>query len=96
MCVCRSASGCEALSDGVVAPERGVAPAQLAIAWVLAKGRDIVPIPDTKRRKYLEENVASADLRLDAAQLKALDDCLAPGKVSGKRYNEKMITTIDR
>jgi aryl-alcohol dehydrogenase-like predicted oxidoreductase len=55
-----------------------------------------VPIPGTKRRKYLEENVTAASLQLDAAQMKALDDALAPGKVSGKRYTDRMMATIDR
>ena len=59
-------------------------------------GIDIVPIPGTKRRKYLEENVAAAAITLDAADMAALDAALAPGKVSGPRYNERVMTTIDR
>ena len=79
-----------------IAAAKDVKPGQIALAWVLHKGEDIVPIPGTKRRKYLEENVAAADIQLDAAQMKALDDALAPGKVSGPRYNERMMVTIDR
>ncbi|ESY04561.1 aldo/keto reductase [Mesorhizobium sp. C386A] len=83
-----------------VAAAKGAKPAQIALAWVLGKGDgfgiDIVPIPGTKRRKYLEENVAAAAITLDAAEIAALDAALAPGKVSGPRYNEPVMTTIDR
>ncbi|ESZ55390.1 aldo/keto reductase [Mesorhizobium sp. M0761] len=83
-----------------VAAAKGAKPAQIALAWVLGKGDgfgiDIVPIPGTKRRKYLEENVAAAAITLDAAEIAALDAALAPGKVSGPRYNERVMTTIDR
>jgi aryl-alcohol dehydrogenase-like predicted oxidoreductase len=71
-------------------------PGQIALAWLLHKGGDVVPIPGTKRRKYLEENVAAAAISLDAAQMKALDDALAPGKISGPRYGEKMMALVDR
>ena len=71
-------------------------PGQIALAWLLQKGEDIVPIPGTKRRKYLEENVAAQDVKLDPAQMKVLDDALAPGKVSGKRYADWIMATIDR
>jgi len=71
-------------------------PGQIALAWLLNKGDDIVPIPGTKRRKYLEENVAAANVQLDPHQMKTLDDALAPGKISGKRYADWIMTTIDR
>jgi aryl-alcohol dehydrogenase-like predicted oxidoreductase len=71
-------------------------PGQIALAWLLHKGDQVVPIPGTKRRKYLEENVAAATIALDDAQMKALDDALAPEKISGPRYNEKMMGLIDR
>ena len=74
----------------------GVKPGQIALAWVLAQGEDIVPIPGTKRVKYLEENVAAALVALNAAQIRALDEALAPGKVSGPRYNATVMSTIDR
>jgi aryl-alcohol dehydrogenase-like predicted oxidoreductase len=79
-----------------VAAAKQATPGQIALAWLLHKGSDIVPIPGTKRRTYLEENVAAAAIRLDAGQMRALDDAMAPGKVSGKRYNDNMMTTIDR
>jgi aryl-alcohol dehydrogenase-like predicted oxidoreductase len=79
-----------------IAAEQRAKPGQIALAWLLAKGGDIVPIPGTKRRKYLEENIASGSIQLDASQMKALDEALAPGKVSGKRYNDRMAATIDR
>ena len=79
-----------------VADELGVKPGQVALAWVLHMGPDIVPIPGTKRRSYLEENVAAASIKLSTAQMQALGEALAPGKVSGPRYREAMMETIDR
>ena len=79
-----------------IAAVKKVKPGQVALAWLLQKGEDIVPIPGTKRRKYLEENVAAVAVKLDPAQVKALDEALAPGKVSGKRYNDSIMKTIDR
>jgi aryl-alcohol dehydrogenase-like predicted oxidoreductase len=79
-----------------VARSIGVRPGQVAIAWLLHKGPDIVPIPGTKRVKYLEENVAAASVSLDAAQMSALDEALAPGKVSGPRYNPTVMSMVDR
>jgi len=71
-------------------------PGQIALAWLLHKGADVVPIPGTKRRMYLEENVAAASLRLDAAQMQALDAALAPENVAGQRYADWIMATIDR
>ena len=71
-------------------------PGQVALAWVLAKGEDIVPIPGTKRRLYLEENLAAASLTLTAAQLQALDAALSPDKIAGERYTAAIMSTIDR
>src|SRR6476659_4896382 len=68
-----------------LAARKGVKPGQVALAWLLHKGPDIVPIPGTKRRAYLEENVAAADVRLGAAEMAALDAALTPEKVSGPR-----------
>jgi aryl-alcohol dehydrogenase-like predicted oxidoreductase len=79
-----------------IAAARGAKPGQIALAWLLAKGSDIVPIPGTKHRKYLEENVAATFIKLDKTQMKLLDEALAPDKVSGARYNETMMRTIDR
>ena len=55
-----------------------------------------MPIPGTKRRNYLEENVAAAAIRLDPDEMKALDEALAPGKIAGPRYAERIMATIDR
>jgi aryl-alcohol dehydrogenase-like predicted oxidoreductase len=79
-----------------IAAARRAKPGQIALAWVLHKGEDIVPIPGTKRRAYLEENVAAASVQLDGAQMQALDAALAPGRISGKRYSDAMMATIDR
>ena len=77
------------------APRR-CTPGQVALAWLLHQGEDIVPIPGTKRRSYLEENVGAAALTLSTAQLKTLDDALAPAKISGARYEASMMATVDR
>jgi aryl-alcohol dehydrogenase-like predicted oxidoreductase len=79
-----------------VASAKQVKPGQVALAWILHKGEDIAPIPGTKRRSFLEENVAAADIRLDPADMEALDEALAPGKIAGPRYPEWMMETIDR
>jgi aryl-alcohol dehydrogenase-like predicted oxidoreductase len=81
---------------GQVAGELGATPGQVALAWVLQRGEDLVPIPGTKRRRFLEENVAAADLRLDADQLARLGAALPPGGVAGPRYNDSMMAYIDR
>jgi aryl-alcohol dehydrogenase-like predicted oxidoreductase len=64
---------------------KGVTPAQLALAWLLAQGDDVVPIPGSDRRSYLEENVASADLRLAASDLARLDEIFPKGAAAGER-----------
>jgi aryl-alcohol dehydrogenase-like predicted oxidoreductase len=79
-----------------LAAKKGAKPGQIALAWLLHKGPDIVPIPGTKRRKYLEENVAAAAIRLSPDDMARLDSALAPEKVSGPRYNEKQMAQVDR
>jgi aryl-alcohol dehydrogenase-like predicted oxidoreductase len=79
-----------------VAAANHAKPGQVALAWLLHKGEDIVPIPGTKRRTYLEENVAAATVVLDPSQMKALDDALAPEKISGPRYPAQTMSMIDR
>ncbi len=79
-----------------IARALGVKPGQIALAWLLAKGRDIAPIPGTKRRTYLEENVAAANISLSGAQMQQLDAALAPEKIAGQRYNEALMSTVDR
>jgi len=77
-----------------IAEEKGITPAQLAIAWVLAQGEDLVPIPGTKRRKYLEENAAAADVELTDEDLARIDAELPP--VAGARYNEAGMAAVNR
>ena len=79
-----------------LATRKGVKPGQVALAWLLHKGPDIVPIPGTKRRQFLEENIAAADLRLTPEDMAALDAALRPEKVAGPRYDEKAMSTVDR
>jgi aryl-alcohol dehydrogenase-like predicted oxidoreductase len=79
-----------------IAAEKAAKPAQIALAWLLNKGDDIVPIPGTKRRTYLEENIAAISIKLDSAQMKALDDAMVPDKIAGKRYSALVMATIDR
>jgi aryl-alcohol dehydrogenase-like predicted oxidoreductase len=81
---------------GEIAAQKGAKPAQIALAWLLHKGADIVPIPGAKRRTHLEENVAAEGITLDLAQMKALGDALASEKVSGPRYADWIMATIDR
>jgi aryl-alcohol dehydrogenase-like predicted oxidoreductase len=79
-----------------VARSKRVLPAQVALAWVLQQGTDIVPIPGTKRRTYLEENIAAAAITLTPQELQTLDAIGAPGSVAGPRYEEGMSRLIDR
>jgi len=79
-----------------VAQSLGAKPGQVALAWLLHKGPDIVPIPGTKHVKYLEENVAAALLTLGAAHMRALDAALAPEQVAGSRYTPAANAFIDR
>ncbi|RDE52356.1 MAG: aldo/keto reductase [Candidatus Accumulibacter meliphilus] len=80
----------------VLAAEIGCTPGQLALAWVLAQGDDIVPIPGTKRRKYLDENVGALTVRLTAAQLAALDEAFPFNAAAGERYPANMMGTVNR
>lgn len=77
-----------------VAGQCGATPAQVALAWVLSRGNDVVPIPGTKRVRYLEENVAALDLRLTAPQLAQLDGLAA--QTAGERYTPEMMRLIER
>ena len=69
-----------------VAAAHGCTTAQVAIAWTLAQGEDIVPIPGTKRRSYLEENIAASELSLTAEEMAALSAAFEPGVIAGDRY----------
>jgi len=78
----------------VIASAHQATPAQVALAWLLAQGRDIVPIPGTKRRKYLEENLAAAALQLSAGELAQLSAAFPPGVTAGTRYPEKQLKAL--
>jgi aryl-alcohol dehydrogenase-like predicted oxidoreductase len=85
------------LADRVttLARQRGVTPAQLALAWVMAKGDDIVPIPGTKTPQRLEENAAAADVALSPEDVKELDEAVSPEAVRGERGTRQMMTMLD-
>jgi aryl-alcohol dehydrogenase-like predicted oxidoreductase len=78
-----------------LADDKGVTPAQLAVAWLLAQGDDIVPIPGTKRRRYLEENVAALELRLSPEDLAAIDEAAPPDEVAGARYTPTHMARVN-
>jgi aryl-alcohol dehydrogenase-like predicted oxidoreductase len=79
-----------------IAERMGVKPGQLALAWVLAKGEDLVPIPGTKRRKYLEENAAAADIKLTPAEVAELEAAVPHTEIAGERYATPAMNAIDR
>jgi aryl-alcohol dehydrogenase-like predicted oxidoreductase len=79
-----------------IAEEHRVTSGQIALAWLLAKGEDIVPIPGTKRRAYLEENLGAIEIALSEDNLHLLDRALSPDMVAGKRYGERQLSMIDR
>lgn len=79
-----------------LAAKKGCSSSELAIAWVLAQGNDVVPIPGTKRRKYLEQNLGGLDVRLSGEELKEIDAISPRGAVSGTRYPESMMNTVGR
>jgi len=78
-----------------MARKKGCTTAQLALAWVLAQGEDIVPIPGTRRRRYLDENIAALDVRLGDEELKRLDEILPPGAAAGERYHARGMETVN-
>ena len=75
---------------------KGCKPSQLALAWVMAQGKDIVPIPGTKHRKYLEENAAAADIALSQEDLARLDEAFPTDAAAGQRYPEHVMALVDR
>ena len=79
-----------------MAAEKGCTPAQLALAWVLAQGEDIVPIPGTKRRKYLEENAAALDVVISPQERKRIDEIAPQGVAAGMRYPESAMAAVNR
>lgn len=85
-----------AISVHDFAKGKGITAGQVALAWLLHKGDDVVPIPGTKRRSYLEENIGAADIVLSATDMANLDSTLGPGAVFGMRYNDARMATVDR
>jgi aryl-alcohol dehydrogenase-like predicted oxidoreductase len=79
-----------------LAQGRGLKPGQLALAWVLAKGRDLVPIPGTKRRKFLEENAAAAEVKFTPEEVAELEATVPENEVAGERYAAANMKAIDR
>jgi len=79
-----------------IAAAKGYTPAQIALAWVLAQGEDIVPIPGTKRRRYLEENVRAVDIKLEHADLAKLNAAFVPGSTAGTRYPARQMGNMGR
>jgi len=79
-----------------MAREKGCTPGQLALAWVLARGQDIVPIPGTKRRRYLEENIGALSVALTAGDLARIDRVMPPGAAAGTRYAEAQMRALNR
>ena len=79
-----------------MAKEKGCTTAQLALAWVLAQGDDIVPIPGTRRIRYLDENIGAVEAKLTDEDLRRLDEILPPGAASGMRYHERGMETVNR
>ena len=79
-----------------MAEEKGCTTAQLALAWVLAQGEDIVPIPGTKHVKYLDQNIGALEVKLSDDDVKRLDAILPPGAAAGERYHAKGMETVNR
>jgi aryl-alcohol dehydrogenase-like predicted oxidoreductase len=79
-----------------IAERRGAKAGQLALAWVLAKGEDMVPIPGTKRRKYLEQNAAAADIKLTTDEVAELEAAVPHSEIVGDRYAAPALKAIDR
>jgi aryl-alcohol dehydrogenase-like predicted oxidoreductase len=87
-----------ALADKIreISDDKDVTPGQLALAWLLAQGGDIVPIPGTKRRKHLEENAGAADVTLTEDDLRRIEEAMPRGAASGERYTEEMMRAVNR
>lgn len=79
-----------------IAARKGITPGQLALAWVMAQGEDIVPIPGTKRRQYLEENIAAGRVEISAEEMNAIAEALPRGAASGERYPAYMMAFLNR
>jgi len=78
-----------------IARQKGCSPAQLALAWLLAQGKDVVPIPGTKQRRYLEENIGALEVQLTASDLQEIEEVAPKGVAAGERYHEAGMRTIN-
>jgi aryl-alcohol dehydrogenase-like predicted oxidoreductase len=79
-----------------IAQEKDVTAGQLALAWLLYQGEDVVPIPGTKRREYLEENAAAADVELTGEDLRRIEEVAPAGAAAGERYDEAGMGSVNR
>jgi len=79
-----------------IAGKKKITPSQLALAWLLAQGDDIIPIPGTKRRKYLEENAAAVDTTLSRQEIEEISQAIPPGAAQGERYAKEMMQLLNR
>ncbi len=79
-----------------IAQEKKCTPSQLALAWLLAQGQDIIPIPGTKRRKYLEENVGALNVKLSPEDLRRIDEVAPHGAAAGERYPQAAMAAVNR
>ena len=79
-----------------LATQKGATAGQIALAWLLQKGPDIVPIPGTKQRRHLEDNVEAIDVSLSAEEMARLDTALSPEYIAGPRYSAERMAQVDR
>jgi aryl-alcohol dehydrogenase-like predicted oxidoreductase len=79
-----------------MAQAKGCTAAQLALAWVLAQGEDIVPIPGTKRRTYLDQNIGALEVELDEADLRRIEEIFPAGAAAGERYHPRGMASLNR
>jgi aryl-alcohol dehydrogenase-like predicted oxidoreductase len=79
-----------------MAEQKGCTTAQLALAWVLAQGDDIVPIPGTKHVKYLDQNIGALDVEISDDEIRKLDQILPPGAAAGERYHAQGMAAVHR
>jgi aryl-alcohol dehydrogenase-like predicted oxidoreductase len=78
-----------------IAEEKGCTASQLALAWVLAQGKDVIPIPGTKRRSYLEQNAAAINIKLSSKDMRRIEKIAPRGAASGPRYEEQMMKYVN-
>ena len=79
-----------------MARTKGCTTAQLTLAWVLAQGEDVVPIPGTRHTKYLDDNIGALEVELSDSELERLDEILPPGAAAGERYHAQGMATVHR